>query len=980
MPAKKTTPTFGALDRNKTLAENTVNAGPVVLDSNVTLKNPDGTGFQGGALSVKLAGATADDRLSIAEVGGITVETDAGSGATYVFYNGVRIGTETSSGQNGSALTVSFDQPVSDAAATALARAIAYSNPSDTPSSAAHAVTFTATDAEHTSTAATMQLKVKPENDAPVVSSLGPVSSHTPASATGGVVIDGDAHVANPDGTGFKGGKLAVHLDGATATDQLYLASGPFSISGTKLYLDGKQVGTVSANGASGHDLAFTFKGNVAISDAQMSALMEQVSYRSTAPSAPTTPHDVTFTVTDAEKSAVSTHVTLAFENQAPAFLSASPTDWTTRISVSATGEQGNNASFFPVISPDGTEVAFASSAANISGAATLGHDQLLVKNLSTGAVTVVSANASGVPGNANTPDTYGTPDISFSPDGHKVAFVSSASNLVQGDTNGTGDVFVKDLDTGVISRISTDSAGTQINAWSARPVFSPDGSKVAFESGLANLAGDTNGSGLYVKDLTTGVTTQVSINETGSSTTTSGFNPVFSPDGTKLAFVAFGNQSGPNIVGGSLCIYVKDLASGDVTYVSAASAHEVRPVFSPDGTKVAFVSNESSVVPGGEMWGTHLYVKDLQTGEITCVSSPGGVLPNDGVVGDTFSFSADGTKIVFSSSESTLPGNTGGTSNIFVADLVTGALTRVEPFATGSSTSPVFTPDGAHVIFTSVANNLVSGDTNGESDVFMAPVPTSSVTTATLTEDPARKTLNAAGTVYFADADTADTHTVSVAAPDGALGTLTAKVVSDVHGTGGVVWSYVVDESKVEPLAAGETKVETFALTLDDHHGGTVTQDVTVTLTGTGDGAASPTIAAFAFAPAETTQARVEAPDLWASVAASLSGASEVLPGLLEVLEKRAVALEAAHPKGPAGASDGPAPHAGEGADLAQIAAHLQPELVDLLDTLWSQASAHGTGKTATAHHEMADGAEAIATHLWDALHGTHDGGHSLI
>ena len=50
-------PAFGGLDRTKTLAENTVNAGPVVLDSSVTLKNPDGTGFKGGSLTgLKLVG------------------------------------------------------------------------------------------------------------------------------------------------------------------------------------------------------------------------------------------------------------------------------------------------------------------------------------------------------------------------------------------------------------------------------------------------------------------------------------------------------------------------------------------------------------------------------------------------------------------------------------------------------------------------------------------------------------------------------------------------------------------------------------------------------------------------------------------------------------------------------------------------------------------------------------------------------------
>ncbi|MFG1189326.1 VCBS domain-containing protein [Xanthobacter flavus] len=957
MATKTKAPAFGGLDRSKTLAENTVNAGPVVLDSNVTLKNPDGTGFQGGSLTVKLANAGVDDHLSIAAVGGITLGTDAGTGATVVFYNGARIGTETVSG---STITVSFDQPVSDDAATALARAIAYSNPRNTPSAAAHAVTFTAVDAEHSSISATMQLKVKAENDASAFSNLGPVSSHTPASAKAGVVIDGDAHVANPDGTGFKGGKLTVHVDGATATDQLYLASGSFSVSGTKLMLNGKQVGTVSADGASGHDLAFTFKSNIAVSDAQMSALMDQVSYRSTANTVTASSHDVTFTVTDPEKSAASTHVTLAFENQAPTIVSAPAGGNITLVSNNGYYILLNESGL--AISDDGNEVAFNSYITQ--------SDQIYVKDIRSGSIYLVSANSSGSAGDANTPSTFSTPDMDFSPDGQKLVFVSAASNLVTGDTNGKEDIFVKDLKTGTITRISTDSAGGEIKYGGKNPSFSPDGTKIVFASD-SNLPGDANGSGLYVKNLVTGTTTQITINAPGASNPTSGYRPAFSPDGTKISFVAYGNASGPTKVGDSQCIFVKDLATGDVTYVSTASGHFIIPVFSPDGTKIAFVSNESSVVPGGEMWGSHLYVKDLQTGEITRVSAPGGVLPNDGIIGDQFAFSADGTKIVFSSSESTMPGNTDGASSIFVADLETGAITKVAANTTGISTGLAFTPDGAHVLFTSHATDLVADNTKGLNNVFMASIPATSVTSATLTEDAARKTLNAAGTFYFADAEAKDTHAVSVAAPDGALGTLSAKVVSDMNGTGAVVWSYVVDETKVEPLAAGETKVETFALTLDDHHGGTVTQNVSVTLTGTGG--AAPMVASFALAPVTTAAAApASGPELWASAMASLSGVSEASPQLFDVLEKRAAALEAAHAHGPAGAFEG------AGTEMAHLAAQIDPAVTHVLETLWSDLSGHGAG-TASAH-QIADGVEAIATHLRDALHAGHAGDHLLV
>src|SRR5262249_7695203 len=96
-----------------------------------------------------------------------------------------------------------------------------------------------------------------------------------------------------------------------------------------------------------------------------------------------------------------------------------------------------------------------------------------------------------GEEGNGSTPPA-------LSADGRFVAFVSDGANLVAGDTNSATDVFVHDRQTGTTERVSVDSAGGQADNISFFGVaLSADGRSVAFASVASNLvAGDTNGFG----------------------------------------------------------------------------------------------------------------------------------------------------------------------------------------------------------------------------------------------------------------------------------------------------------------------------------------------------------------------------------------------------------------------------------------------------------------------------------------------------
>src|SRR5207245_10503824 len=103
--------------------------------------------------------------------------------------------------------------------------------------------------------------------------------------------------------------------------------------------------------------------------------------------------------------------------------------------------------------------------------------------------------------------------------DGRFVAFVSFATNLVAGDTNGATDVFVHDRQTGTTERVSVASDGTESNAASLGSALSADGRFVAFQSDATNLvAGDTNGAtDVFVRDRQTGMTERVSVASAGT-------------------------------------------------------------------------------------------------------------------------------------------------------------------------------------------------------------------------------------------------------------------------------------------------------------------------------------------------------------------------------------------------------------------------------------------------------------------------------
>jgi len=264
----------------------------------------------------------------------------------------------------------------------------------------------------------------------------------------------------------------------------------------------------------------------------------------------------------------------------------------------------------------------------------------------------------------------------SVSANGRWVAFDSGASDLVRGDTNDESDVFVRDMHTGVTTRVSRGLSGASPNGGSGGPSISADARYVAFSSTASNLvSGDTNKrDDIFVYDRSTGITRRVSLSTIGAQ------------------------------------------ANGHSRYCARISR---------DGTRVAFSSEATNLVAADTNSWSDIFVRDVRTGTTTRANvNNRRMQANDQT--DEFDISGNGRFVVFESMATNLvPGDTNREWDIFVRDVDSNRTTRVSVSSSGmqgnkTSRGPDISVSGRYVVYSSDSSNLVPGDTNRTGDVFV--------------------------------------------------------------------------------------------------------------------------------------------------------------------------------------------------------------------------------------------------------------------
>jgi len=283
------------------------------------------------------------------------------------------------------------------------------------------------------------------------------------------------------------------------------------------------------------------------------------------------------------------------------------------RVSVDSSGGEGIYGGYEARLSKDGQLVMFSSYSDTLVANDTNGTIDVFLHDVATGTTERISTGTTGNEGS----DASFSGGLSF--DHRYAVFASYANDLDPLDANPGGDVFVKDRQTGTLTLVSLDSSGAAANDSSFYSTISGDGQVVAFVSYATNLvAGDTNGQNdVFVRDLPTGVTTRASVSDDGTKSGYDCYYPILSEDGRYVAF-----PSGADLIPGTRrfrkTVFVRDLLLGFMTSPAVDANGEFtagesdRIAMSSDGRFTSFSCDRDDLVAGDTNRLMDVFVHDM--------------------------------------------------------------------------------------------------------------------------------------------------------------------------------------------------------------------------------------------------------------------------------------------------------------------------------------------------------------------------------
>lgn len=417
-----------------------------------------------------------------------------------------------------------------------------------------------------------------------------------------------------------------------------------------------------------------------------------------------------------------------------------------------------DDSTLYPSLSADGRHLAFLSRVSGLVANDTNAISDAFVLDRQAGQIERVSVTSAGE--EAAFGACCSEYAVVISGDGRFVAFSSISNDLTPDDTNAAQDIFLHDRQTGITSMVSADSGGNPANGNACYPSISANGRYIAFESDATNLVSDdSNGfQDVFVHDSQTGATVRVSITHDGQQSNHDSFitiNRAISEDGRFVSFESLADNLVPNDTNSVRDAFVHDRdADADGIFDEPGATTTVRVSVATDGTEgnghlaesyqpalagngryVAFQSYATNLVPDDTNLTLDVFVRDRDTDADGIFDEPGAVLTervsvdsgggqSNGGSGQA-GLTGDGRYVTFYSTATNLTPGAGGPQSIFLHDRTTGETIRLSESSRGAnpddtSAGAMIAANGPIVTFTSLATNLVDGDTNNAFDVFL--------------------------------------------------------------------------------------------------------------------------------------------------------------------------------------------------------------------------------------------------------------------
>lgn len=391
----------------------------------------------------------------------------------------------------------------------------------------------------------------------------------------------------------------------------------------------------------------------------------------------------------------------------------------TTLVSHNFNGNPGNGSCAAPALSSDGRYVAFETNAPGLAPGNSASFRDVLVRDRETGTIEVASKSSSGAPGNQH------SEHCDISGDGRFVVFSSYATTLVTaaGLSTAMPNVYLRDRATQQTVLVSRTPSGDAGAGSSFDPTISKDGRYVAFTSNAGDLVvGDSpNSYDAFVFDRLTGTITRENTTPGGIASDGISWATSISADGRFIAF----RSNATNLVGtlpqhGPSEAYVRDRWLGVTKLVShaaggdIANAHVFRVTLSDDGSMCSFESTASNLVPGdtNSLQDSFVWWRSTDTVTRESLGAAGNQLLAET---SATSLSGDGRYLTFSNSDpSVVTGDTNGVSDVFVRDLHVRSNSRISQSAAGiegnaTSYEGALNADGSVAVFITKANNFGS-------------------------------------------------------------------------------------------------------------------------------------------------------------------------------------------------------------------------------------------------------------------------------